>query len=101
MTDFISELIEAANTLESVTPNERRRLIERGISTVRAQQELLQLQGNLVAIEPGFMESMPTLAEMAGRENGIDLLIGAGMLLLAGEIRRLRILCKDVASEGG
>ncbi len=54
MTDFISELIEAANTLESVTPNERRRLIERGISTVRAQQELLQLQGNLVAIEPGL-----------------------------------------------
>lgn len=91
-TDFISELFEAANTLQNVTPAERRRLIERGISTVHAQQELLRLNGNTVAIEPGFMSDMPALAMVAGQDNAVDTLVSAGMLMLAGEIRRLRIL---------
>jgi hypothetical protein len=91
-TDFISELFEAANTLRTIAPAERRRLIERGIATVRAQQELLHLNSNTVAMDPGFLKDMPTLAEMAGRDDAVDVVIGAGMLMLAGEIRRLRIL---------
>ena len=91
-TDFISELFEAANTLGLVTPVERRRLIERGIAVVRAQQELLRFNGNIAAIEPGFMADMPKLAEMAGQDDAVDILVSAGMLMLAGEIRRLRIL---------
>jgi hypothetical protein len=91
-TDFITELFEAANTLQNVTPAERRRLIERGIATVRAQQELLRLSGNTKAIEPSFMSDMPALAVIAEEDNAVDTLVSAGMLMLAGEIRRLRIL---------
>ena len=90
-TDFISELFEAANTLSLVTPAERRLLIEQGIATVRAQQELLRVS-NITAIEPGFMCDMPKLAEIAGQDDAVDVLVSAGMLMLAGEIRRLRIL---------
>ncbi len=93
VTDFISELVEAANTLPSLAPSERRRLIERGISTVQAQRELLHVNGNMVAIQPGFMADMPTLAGMAGDNDAVDVIVSAGMLMLAGEIRRLRILC--------
>ncbi len=91
-TDFISELFEAANTLENITLPERRRLLERGIATVRAQQELLRVSSNITAIEPGFMSDMPKLAEIAGQDDAVDVLVSAGMLMLAGEIRRLRIL---------
>ncbi|SEH24151.1 hypothetical protein SAMN03159407_2066 [Rhizobium sp. NFR12] len=38
------------------------------------------------------MSDMPTLAEMAGKEIAVEVLVGAGMLMLAGEIRRLREL---------
>lgn len=93
-TDFIAELIRAANTLDTVTPFERGRLIDRGVSIVQAQRELLQLHGNIVPVKPGFMQDMGTLAEMAGREDGIDILVGAGMLMLAGEIQRLGTLCR-------
>lgn len=93
-TDCIAQLIRAANTLDTVTPFERGRLLDRGISIVRAQRELLQLQGNIVPVRPGFMQDLGSLANMAGREGGIDVLIGAGMLMLADEIQRLRMLCR-------
>jgi len=93
-TDFISELIYAANTIAEVTPFERRRLLERGMAIAAAQRELLELRGNIVPLQPGFMQDMAKLAETAGRENGIEILIGAGMLMLANEIRRLRLLSK-------
>lgn len=84
--------MRTANTLHAVTPYERRRLIVLGFSVVEAQREVILLQGDVVPVEPGFMQSMATLAEMAGREDGIDVLIGAGMLMLAGEIQRLSVL---------
>ncbi len=90
--DFISELFAAANTIHDIAPLERRRLIERGIATVRAQRELLHMNGNTVSLEPGFMKDMPGLAVMAARDEGIEVLVAAGMLMLAAEIRRLRIL---------
>lgn len=93
-TDFVAELIVAANTIDDVTPFERRRLLERGVAIVAAQRELLGLRGNIVPIQPGFMQEMGRLAEIAGRENGIEILIAVGMLNLADEIRRLRVLCK-------
>lgn len=93
-TDFISELIYAANTIADVTPFERRRLLKRGMAIAAAQRELLELRGDIVPLQPGFMQDMAKLAETAGRENGIEILIGAGMLMLANEIRRLRLLSK-------
>lgn len=93
-TDFVAELIYAANTIDDVTPFERRRLLERGMAIVAAQRELLELRGNIVPLQPDFMQAMAKLAEIAGRDNGIEMLIAAGMLNLAEEIRRLRVLCK-------
>ncbi len=93
-TDFVAELIYAANTIDDVTSFERRRLLERGMAIVAAQRELLEVRGNIVSIQPDFMQDMAKLAEIAGGKNGIDVLIGAGMLMLADEIRRLRVLCK-------
>ncbi len=93
-TDFVAELIYAANTIDDVTPFERRRLLERGMAIVAAQRELLELRGNIVPLQPDFMQAMAKLAEIAGRDNGIEILIAVGMLNLADEIRRLRVLCK-------
>lgn len=93
-TDLVAELIYAANTIDDVTPFERRRLLERGMAIVAAQRELLELRGNIVPLQPDFMQAMAKLAEIAGRDNGIEMLIAAGMLNLAEEIRRLRVLCK-------
>jgi hypothetical protein len=97
-TDFVAELIYAANTIDEVTPFERRRLLERGMAIVAAQRELLELRGNIVPLQPDFMREMGKLAEIAGRRNGISLLIGSGMLMLADEIRRLRVLCKTAGA---
>lgn len=93
-TGFVAELIYAANTIDDVTPFERRRLLERGITIVAAQRELLELRGNIVPLQPDFMQAIVKLAEIAGRENGVEILIAVGMLNLADEIRRLRVLCK-------
>jgi len=93
-TDFVAELIYAANTIDDVTPLERRRLLERGMAIVAAQRELLEMRGNIVPLQPDFMQAMAKLAEIAGRDNGIEILIAVGMLNLADEIRRLRVLCK-------
>lgn len=93
-TDFVAELIYAANTIDDVTPFERRRLLERGMAIVAAQRELLEMRGNIVPLQPDFMQAMAKLAEIAGRDNGIEILIAVGMLNLADEIRRLRVLCK-------
>lgn len=95
-TDFISELVAAANMIELIRPSERQRLIERGVLIVKAQQDLLHVSGNTIAIEPAFMRDMPKLADMAGRDEVAELVVGAGMLMLAGEMRRLRILIQSV-----
>lgn len=94
-TDFVTELVRAANTLTAVTPFERRRLIERSISVIGAQRELIRLDGGVAHDLPGFMQDMATLAEMAGRDSGIDILVSAGLLMLAGEIQQLRTLYHD------
>ncbi|MBW6425443.1 hypothetical protein KX729_28915 [Rhizobium sp. XQZ8] len=78
--------------MRAIKPVKRRRLIDRGIATVHAQQELLRLNGTTFALQPGFMSDMPTLARLAGQEDAVDVLVSAGMLMLAGEIMRLRIL---------
>lgn len=94
-TAFIAELIEAANKIHLLRADERRRLIERGIAVVNAQQELLGLNGNIVALTPAFLKDMPMLVVMAEREDAVETIVGAGMLMLAGEIRRLRILLRE------
>jgi hypothetical protein len=99
-TDFTAELFEAANRLDVVSPFERRRLIERAVTVIGAQRELLKLRGNVVPLEPDFLKEMGKLAEMAGGDNGVDVLISVGLLMLAEEIRRLRILCQTTGADG-
>lgn len=99
-TDFTAELFKAANRLDVVSPFERRRLIERAVAVIAAQRELLKLRGDIVPIEPDFLKEMGKLAEMAGGDNGVDVLISAGLLILAEEIRRLRILCLTTGADG-
>lgn len=99
-TDFTAELFEAANRVDAVSPFERRRLIERAAAVIAAQRELLRLRGNLVPLEPDFLKEMGKLAEMAGGRNGVDVLISTGFLMLAEEIRRLRILCLTTGADG-
>ena len=43
-TDFIAELIRAANEIYLLTPLERVRLIERAVATIQAQRELLAMR---------------------------------------------------------
>ncbi|MBB4351814.1 hypothetical protein [Aliirhizobium cellulosilyticum] len=63
-TDFVAELIYAANTIDDVMPFERRRLLERSMAIVAAQRELLERRGNIVPLQPDFMQAMAKLAEM-------------------------------------
>lgn len=95
-TDFVAELIHAANTIDVVTPFERRRLIERSIAVIAAQRHLLELHNRAAPPQPDFMQDMERLAQIGGCENGIDVLISAGMLMLAGEIQMLRRHCKEI-----
>lgn len=46
----------------------------------------------VVAIPAHFMEDMPKLAEMAERPDAVDVIVAAGMLMLAEEVQRLRVL---------
>ena len=91
-TDIVVELEAAANTINDVMPIDRRKLIEEGIAGVASERTLLILKGNVLPMEPGFMSDMPTLAEMAGLDDALELIVSAGMMMLAGEIARLRNL---------
>lgn len=90
MSDIVDALEAAANTIYDIPSQERRRLILDGTEAAKAERTVLLLKGKVLPMEPGFMSDIPTLAEMAGKENAVEVLVGAGMLMLAGEIRRLR-----------
>lgn len=93
--DIVVALETAANTIDAVPPFDRRKLIEEGVAVVASERTLLILKGNVLPMEPGFMSDMPTLAEMAGHDDALELIVSAGMLMLAGEIARLRNLHND------
>lgn len=92
MSEIADALEAAANTIYEIRADERRRLVVAGTEAAKADLAILLKKGTVVPVEPGFMSDMPTLAEMAGKENGVEVIVGAGMLMLAGEIRRLHAL---------
>lgn len=90
MSDIVDALEAAANTIYDIHVQERRRLILVGTEIAKAERAHLLSKKTVLPLERRFMSDMPKLAEMAGKENAVEVLVGAGMLMLAGEIRRLR-----------
>ncbi len=89
-TDFVTELIVAANQISSVTPFECRRLLERGIATTKALRELLLVNHKVVPISAGLLAEIETLVPEV--DTTPDVLLAAALLLVAEEIRQLRVL---------
>lgn len=92
-TDFIAELVRAANEVHLLGPAERRRLIERAAATIAAQRELLDLHDKVVPLSRGVVSDLEGMKQHA--PEGPDVVVGSVLLLCAEEIRRLRILARD------
>lgn len=88
--DIVHELHVASNTIHDVAPAVRQRLLMAGIDEAISLRRLAQLAGLDSPEVPGFMDDMPKLADMAGDGNAVEVLIAAGMSMLASEIARLR-----------
>jgi hypothetical protein len=89
ITDFIAELVRAANGIGRLKTAEKRRLLERAAYTIQDMEEQL---GN-VADQRSHRtsEELMKLAEMV--IDGVpDVLVAHGMLEGADAIKRLRIL---------
>ncbi|OCJ15292.1 hypothetical protein A6U87_24380 [Rhizobium sp. AC44/96] len=95
-TDFITELIVAANQISAVTPFERRRLLERAVATTKALRELLLLSKKVVPISAGLQRDIEGMVCEA--ETAPEVLMAAVLLMAADEIRQLRILAHEDGS---
>lgn len=92
-TEFVAELIRAANEVERLAPLERRGLLERAVSTVRALRDYLQGRGKVAPIERGIGKELQQLSAML--HNIPDEIVAHALLQAADEIRRLRILVQE------
>lgn len=59
-------------------------------------KQLLQLACIRDPEQPNFMSDMPKLAEMAGDADAVEVIVAAGMSMLASEIERLRGMATGV-----
>ncbi|WP_281978559.1 hypothetical protein [Pseudorhizobium flavum] len=89
-TDFIAELIRAANEIDALTPSERVRLIERAAATIQAQRDLLAMRERVVPLSFDVTANLDEMKHLAPELP--ELLSAVVMLKCADEIRRLRIL---------
>lgn len=89
-TDFVAELIRAANEIERLMPLERRRLLDRSVSTIRALQDYLEASGKVVTFEGGISKDLQQVSAML--HDVPEAIIAHALLAAADEIRRLRIL---------
>lgn len=87
---LIYRLEAAANTIHTVPLNERRDLIEQGVSAIDALRADLESAGNVSPLQPRWMADMRSLAEISSREDAVEVLVAAGMSLIAAELERLR-----------
>lgn len=94
-TDIVHELHVASNTIFDVALSDRQRLLLDGIEEAASFRRLALLAGVHDPDPPGFMDDMPKLAAMAGDADAVEVLIAAGMSMLAGEIERLRRTVKQ------
>lgn len=96
-TDFIAELIRAANEIHSVTPVESLRLIERAAAAIQAQRDLLAIGGRVVPLSFDVTADLEKLKRAAPILP--EVLSAVVMLKCADEIRRLRILLQSGEQE--
>lgn len=89
-TEFIAELIRAANEIDALTPFERVRLIERAAATIQAQRDLLAMRERVVPLTFDVTANLDEMKHLAPELP--ELLSAVVMLKCADEIRRLRIL---------
>lgn len=92
-TDFIAELVRAANEVHLLAPAERRRLLERAAAVIAAQRELLELRDKVVPPSRGVVSDLDAMKQHA--REGADVVVRSVLLLCAEEIRRLRILARE------
>ena len=95
-TDFITELYRAANEVRKLTPFERRRLLERAVATIRAGQEQVGGQPDLLKHEK--VAALQTVAESIA--SAPEVIVGHALLEGADMIRTLKIVL-DAKDEGG
>ncbi|TCR63353.1 hypothetical protein [Rhizobium sp. BK376] len=88
-TNFIAELVRAANKIDRLTTVEKYRLLERAAYTIRDMEAQL---GNAIDQKAHRIAGeLLTLTEMV-MDGGYNVLVAQGMLEGADAIRRLRIL---------
>ncbi|CAN7616341.1 hypothetical protein LJR235_004563 [Pararhizobium sp. LjRoot235] len=87
-TDFIAELVRAANEVAKLPPVERGRLLKRVIATIRYMRDIVGFPACGSAADS--LITMGTLAGSAGRRPDTD--VRAALLEAAGMIRDLRIV---------
>ncbi len=88
VTDFISELILAANEANALPVSETRRLIERAITTIRDLREVVGLP--LIGTDADKLIDLGQLSATAEARSGAD--ISTALLSAAAMIRDLRIV---------
>jgi len=71
-TDFIAELVRAANEVHLLSPAERRRLLERAAAVIAAQREILDLRDKVVPPIRGVVSDLDAMKQHA-REGRMSL----------------------------
>jgi hypothetical protein len=92
-TDFIAELIRAANEVHLLAPLERKRLVDRAAATIAAQRELLEFRDKVVPLSHGVVSDLENMRRHTAE--GPDVVVASVLSLCAEEIRRLRILAGE------
>ncbi len=87
-TDFIAELVRAANSLERISFFERRRLLERAISSIRDMRDVVGIPSSKTAADE--LIDLATIAASIDRRN--DSQVRAALLSSAAMLRDLRIV---------
>jgi hypothetical protein len=92
-TDMISEFVRAANCVQRLDLGERRRLLDRGVTTSGALRSLLLKTGKNVP----FDEAMERVVDDIVRniDEVSDETVAKALLALASQIRTLRILNRE------
>ena len=92
---IVYELHRASNSIFDIDTTERQRLLLAGIEETDATRRMLTILGRSVPAASSYMEDMEKVAEMAARGDAVEVLVAAGMSMLATEIEGLRRLLDE------
>lgn len=94
-TEMISEFVRAANTVQTLALDERKRLLERGVSTSGALRGLLLKTGKPAPVDEPTERVIEDIAQHIDEMS--DETVAKALLALASQIRTLRILNREPA----